>query len=157
MLKKTQGVGPIRKVVLVKDDHEGLGISITVRSCFIFCSWQPLDVAPKIYLKQLTIPCIWMQTCSLQMKQMFKQQGINLNLILMHNSSVAKFNNKTVNICKSSDIQEFTVARSRPCFHIFQNQSVLGTKKSKVSTLILLWVVDWGMSCCNAQRLFSCR
>ena len=30
MLKKTQGVGPIRKVVLVKDDHEGLGISITV-------------------------------------------------------------------------------------------------------------------------------
>ncbi|KAK2856605.1 hypothetical protein Q5P01_005340 [Channa striata] len=29
MLKKTQGVGPIRKVVLVKDDHEGLGISIT--------------------------------------------------------------------------------------------------------------------------------
>lgn len=32
MLKKTQGVGPIRKVVLVKDDHEGLGISITVRS-----------------------------------------------------------------------------------------------------------------------------
>lgn len=38
MLKKTQGVGPIRKVVLVKDDHEGLGISITVshsHSCFI--------------------------------------------------------------------------------------------------------------------------
>lgn len=37
MLKKTQGVGPIRKVVLVKDDHEGLGISITVRnsSCFL--------------------------------------------------------------------------------------------------------------------------
>lgn len=37
MLKKTQGVGPIRKVVLVKDDHEGLGISITVshsHSCF---------------------------------------------------------------------------------------------------------------------------
>lgn len=31
MLKKTQGVGPIRKVVLVKEDHEGLGISITVR------------------------------------------------------------------------------------------------------------------------------
>ncbi|XP_029705084.1 Golgi-associated PDZ and coiled-coil motif-containing protein isoform X1 [Takifugu rubripes] len=29
MLKKTQGVGPIRKVILVKDDHEGLGISIT--------------------------------------------------------------------------------------------------------------------------------
>uniref|UniRef100_A0A8D3DRP0 Golgi-associated PDZ and coiled-coil motif-containing protein n=1 Tax=Scophthalmus maximus TaxID=52904 RepID=A0A8D3DRP0_SCOMX len=29
LLKKTQGVGPIRKVVLVKDDHEGLGISIT--------------------------------------------------------------------------------------------------------------------------------
>lgn len=29
MLKKSQGVGPIRKVVLVKDDHEGLGISIT--------------------------------------------------------------------------------------------------------------------------------
>ncbi|CAF96790.1 unnamed protein product, partial [Tetraodon nigroviridis] len=29
MLKKTQGVGPIRKVMLVKDDHEGLGISIT--------------------------------------------------------------------------------------------------------------------------------
>ncbi|XP_069561958.1 Golgi-associated PDZ and coiled-coil motif-containing protein isoform X1 [Brachyistius frenatus] len=29
MLKKTQGVGPIRKVVLVKEDHEGLGISIT--------------------------------------------------------------------------------------------------------------------------------
>ncbi|XP_034006472.1 Golgi-associated PDZ and coiled-coil motif-containing protein isoform X1 [Trematomus bernacchii] len=29
MLKKTQGVGPIRKVVLAKDDHEGLGISIT--------------------------------------------------------------------------------------------------------------------------------
>lgn len=29
MLKKTQGVGPIRKVLLVKDDHEGLGISIT--------------------------------------------------------------------------------------------------------------------------------
>ncbi|KAM9354341.1 Golgi-associated PDZ and coiled-coil motif-containing protein isoform 2-T2 [Pholidichthys leucotaenia] len=28
-LKKTQGVGPIRKVVLVKEDHEGLGISIT--------------------------------------------------------------------------------------------------------------------------------
>ena len=32
MLKKTQGVGPIRKVTLAKDDHEGLGISITVRS-----------------------------------------------------------------------------------------------------------------------------
>ncbi|XP_010771538.1 golgi-associated PDZ and coiled-coil motif-containing protein [Notothenia coriiceps] len=32
MLKKTQGVGPIRKVVLAKDDHEGLGISITVRT-----------------------------------------------------------------------------------------------------------------------------
>ena len=31
MLKKTQGVGPIRKVVLAKDDNEGLGISITVR------------------------------------------------------------------------------------------------------------------------------
>ncbi|XP_068199299.1 Golgi-associated PDZ and coiled-coil motif-containing protein isoform X5 [Antennarius striatus] len=29
LLKKTQGVGPIRKVVLVKDDNEGLGISIT--------------------------------------------------------------------------------------------------------------------------------
>ncbi|KAM9840605.1 Golgi-associated PDZ and coiled-coil motif-containing protein isoform 2-T2 [Aulostomus maculatus] len=29
MLKKTQGVGPIRKVSLVKEDHEGLGISIT--------------------------------------------------------------------------------------------------------------------------------
>ncbi|KAM6915069.1 Golgi-associated PDZ and coiled-coil motif-containing protein [Xenentodon cancila] len=29
LLKKTQGVGPIRKVVLVKEDHEGLGISIT--------------------------------------------------------------------------------------------------------------------------------
>lgn len=29
MLKKTQGVGPIRKVVLMKEDHEGLGISIT--------------------------------------------------------------------------------------------------------------------------------
>uniref|UniRef100_A0A8C4Z036 Golgi-associated PDZ and coiled-coil motif-containing protein n=1 Tax=Gadus morhua TaxID=8049 RepID=A0A8C4Z036_GADMO len=29
MLKKTQGVGPIRKVVLAKDDNEGLGISIT--------------------------------------------------------------------------------------------------------------------------------
>ncbi|XP_026060599.1 Golgi-associated PDZ and coiled-coil motif-containing protein-like isoform X1 [Carassius auratus] len=28
-LKKTQGVGPIRKVVLTKEDHEGLGISIT--------------------------------------------------------------------------------------------------------------------------------
>uniref|UniRef100_A0ABM5G7D7 Golgi-associated PDZ and coiled-coil motif-containing protein isoform X1 n=1 Tax=Pogona vitticeps TaxID=103695 RepID=A0ABM5G7D7_9SAUR len=28
-LKKTQGVGPIRKVLLVKEDHEGLGISIT--------------------------------------------------------------------------------------------------------------------------------
>ncbi|XP_032440961.1 Golgi-associated PDZ and coiled-coil motif-containing protein isoform X1 [Xiphophorus hellerii] len=28
-LKKTQGVGPIRKVVLLKEDHEGLGISIT--------------------------------------------------------------------------------------------------------------------------------
>ncbi|XP_067149908.1 Golgi-associated PDZ and coiled-coil motif-containing protein isoform X2 [Apteryx mantelli] len=28
-LKKSQGVGPIRKVLLVKDDHEGLGISIT--------------------------------------------------------------------------------------------------------------------------------
>lgn len=40
MLKKTQGVGPIRKIVLVKDDHEGLGISITVRShnCYgVFC------------------------------------------------------------------------------------------------------------------------
>ena len=31
MLKKTQGVGPIRKVVLAKDDNEGLGISITVK------------------------------------------------------------------------------------------------------------------------------
>ena len=31
-LKKTQGVGPIRKVVLTKEDHEGLGISITVRT-----------------------------------------------------------------------------------------------------------------------------
>ncbi|KAK6297385.1 Golgi-associated PDZ and coiled-coil motif-containing protein isoform X1 [Coregonus clupeaformis] len=29
LLKKTQGVGPIRKVVLAKEDHEGLGISIT--------------------------------------------------------------------------------------------------------------------------------
>ncbi|XP_026173972.1 Golgi-associated PDZ and coiled-coil motif-containing protein isoform X2 [Mastacembelus armatus] len=29
ILKRSQGVGPIRKVVLVKDDHEGLGISIT--------------------------------------------------------------------------------------------------------------------------------
>lgn len=29
-LKKTQGVGPIRKVLLSKEDHEGLGISITV-------------------------------------------------------------------------------------------------------------------------------
>ncbi|XP_061562867.1 Golgi-associated PDZ and coiled-coil motif-containing protein isoform X3 [Cololabis saira] len=29
LLKKTQGVGPIRKVSLVKEDHEGLGISIT--------------------------------------------------------------------------------------------------------------------------------
>ncbi|KAM4633729.1 Golgi-associated PDZ and coiled-coil motif-containing protein isoform 2-T2 [Polymixia lowei] len=29
ILKKTQGVGPIRKVVLTKEDHEGLGISIT--------------------------------------------------------------------------------------------------------------------------------
>nr|XP_057920776.1 Golgi-associated PDZ and coiled-coil motif-containing protein isoform X2 [Doryrhamphus excisus] len=29
MLKKSQGVGPIRKVSLVKEDHEGLGISIT--------------------------------------------------------------------------------------------------------------------------------
>ncbi|CAL1585463.1 unnamed protein product [Knipowitschia caucasica] len=29
MLKKTQGVGPIRKVSLMKEDHEGLGISIT--------------------------------------------------------------------------------------------------------------------------------
>ncbi|XP_017288251.1 Golgi-associated PDZ and coiled-coil motif-containing protein isoform X2 [Kryptolebias marmoratus] len=28
-LKRSQGVGPIRKVVLVKEDHEGLGISIT--------------------------------------------------------------------------------------------------------------------------------
>ncbi|XP_041109042.1 Golgi-associated PDZ and coiled-coil motif-containing protein-like isoform X1 [Polyodon spathula] len=28
-LKKTQGVGPIRKVLLAKEDHEGLGISIT--------------------------------------------------------------------------------------------------------------------------------
>ncbi|XP_030627451.1 Golgi-associated PDZ and coiled-coil motif-containing protein isoform X2 [Chanos chanos] len=28
-LKKTQGVGPIRKVILSKEDHEGLGISIT--------------------------------------------------------------------------------------------------------------------------------
>ncbi|XP_026857469.2 Golgi-associated PDZ and coiled-coil motif-containing protein isoform X2 [Electrophorus electricus] len=28
-LKKTQGVGPIRKVALSKEDHEGLGISIT--------------------------------------------------------------------------------------------------------------------------------
>jgi len=31
MLKKTQGVGPIRKVVLSKEDNEGLGISITVK------------------------------------------------------------------------------------------------------------------------------
>ena len=29
-LKRSQGVGPIRKVVLAKEDHEGLGISITV-------------------------------------------------------------------------------------------------------------------------------
>lgn len=36
MLKKTQGVGPIRKVVLVKDDQEGLGISITVRRLLFF-------------------------------------------------------------------------------------------------------------------------
>lgn len=35
MLKKTQGVGPIRKVVLVKDDQEGLGISITVRRLLV--------------------------------------------------------------------------------------------------------------------------
>uniref|UniRef100_A0A3Q3WPN5 PDZ domain-containing protein n=1 Tax=Mola mola TaxID=94237 RepID=A0A3Q3WPN5_MOLML len=40
MLKKTQGVGPIRKVVLVKDDHEGLGISITVS---IIHPSQPAD------------------------------------------------------------------------------------------------------------------
>ncbi|MEQ2308419.1 hypothetical protein AMECASPLE_028128 [Ameca splendens] len=33
-MKKTQGVGPIRKVVLLKEDHEGLGISITVNSTF---------------------------------------------------------------------------------------------------------------------------
>lgn len=31
-LKKSQGVGPIRKVLLLKEDYEGLGISITVRS-----------------------------------------------------------------------------------------------------------------------------
>lgn len=36
MLKKNQGVGPIRKVVLVKDDQEGLGISITVRNPSLF-------------------------------------------------------------------------------------------------------------------------
>ncbi|XP_062889781.1 Golgi-associated PDZ and coiled-coil motif-containing protein isoform X1 [Mobula hypostoma] len=29
IIRKTQGVGPIRKVLLVKEDHEGLGISIT--------------------------------------------------------------------------------------------------------------------------------
>ncbi|XP_077567699.1 Golgi-associated PDZ and coiled-coil motif-containing protein isoform X2 [Stigmatopora nigra] len=29
LLKKTQGVGPIRKISLIKEDHEGLGISIT--------------------------------------------------------------------------------------------------------------------------------
>lgn len=29
LLKKSQGVGPIRKVALMKEDHEGLGISIT--------------------------------------------------------------------------------------------------------------------------------
>lgn len=34
-LKKTQGVGPIRKVLLSKEDHEGLGISITVRIKFL--------------------------------------------------------------------------------------------------------------------------
>ncbi|KAM8953541.1 Golgi-associated PDZ and coiled-coil motif-containing protein isoform 1-T1 [Pelodytes ibericus] len=28
-LKKSQGVGPIRKIILLKEDHEGLGISIT--------------------------------------------------------------------------------------------------------------------------------
>lgn len=40
-LKKSQGVGPIRKVLLLKEDHEGLGISITVRSSassLLFCS-----------------------------------------------------------------------------------------------------------------------
>lgn len=40
MLKKTQGVGPIRKVILVKDDHEGLGISITVR--YLIYSMYPI-------------------------------------------------------------------------------------------------------------------
>lgn len=41
-LKKSQGVGPIRKVLLLKEDHEGLGISITVRSSasgLLFCSY----------------------------------------------------------------------------------------------------------------------
>lgn len=42
MLKKTQGVGPIRKVVLVKDDQEGLGISITVRCCL--CLFSPMTL-----------------------------------------------------------------------------------------------------------------
>lgn len=42
MLKKTQGVGPIRKVMLVKDDHEGLGISITVRSIYLSNMWDYL-------------------------------------------------------------------------------------------------------------------
>lgn len=37
-LKKSQGVGPIRKVLLVKEDHEGLGISITVSTCVYFLS-----------------------------------------------------------------------------------------------------------------------
>lgn len=41
-LKKSQGVGPIRKVLLLKEDHEGLGISITVRSSassLLLCSY----------------------------------------------------------------------------------------------------------------------
>lgn len=58
MLKKTQGVGPIRKVVLVKDDHEGLGISITVRNqpFFVLFCFSFLKVAFSDLLLMVLFP-----------------------------------------------------------------------------------------------------
>lgn len=64
MLKKTQGVGPIRKVLLLKDDHEGLGISITVRlfvvaSAMFASIVQPAwrRVLPPLYCTTLMAIC----------------------------------------------------------------------------------------------------
>uniref|UniRef100_A0AAZ3RBK3 PDZ domain-containing protein n=1 Tax=Oncorhynchus tshawytscha TaxID=74940 RepID=A0AAZ3RBK3_ONCTS len=66
ILKKTQGVGPIRKVVLAKEDHEGLGISITVNSTTNFCpnqKWlntmsQPIECCSSVMVHALIFMCM---------------------------------------------------------------------------------------------------